>query len=137
MVALYTDGRGRHIPHWIVGGLALLWVLSALFNPQPLIPAAWGPLACGAAGLALGYGFHRLGWLGGGDGKLLGVLALWLGPNEIGLWLLSTAVLGLVLVAVALARRHGDFHVRGIPFAWAMVPPASTLLFARAFAPAA
>ena len=134
MVALYTDARQRLIPHWIVVGLAALWLVGALLADQPLNAAAWGSLACGAAGLALGYGFHRLGWLGGGDGKLLGVLALWLGPYEVGLWLLATAVLGLALVAFTLIHRQGDFAARGIPFAWAMVPPASALLFARAFA---
>ena len=135
MVALYTDARQRLIPHWIVGGLAALWVVGALFAGQPWNAAAWGAIACGAAGFAMGYGFHRLGWLGGGDGKLLGVLALWLGLYDVGLWLLSTAVLGLALAAVAWIHRHGDFAARGIPFAWAMVPPASALLFARAFSP--
>ncbi len=134
MFALFTDGFHRQIPHWLTGGLLLLWVVGALFAGQPFITASWGSLGCGAAGLALGYGFHRAGWLGGGDGKLLGVLALWLGPNDIWLWLLSTAVLGLVLVALALILRGGDFRTRGIPFAWAMVPPASVLLIARAFA---
>ena len=135
MVALYTDARQRVIPHWIVGGLGALWVVGALLADQPLNGAARESLACGAAGFALGYGFHRLGWLGGGDGKLLGVLALWLGLHDVGLWLLSTAVLGLALAAVALIHRRGDFAARGIPFAWAMVPPASALLFARAFSP--
>ena len=83
--------------------------------------------------LAVGYLFFRAGWLGGGDGKLLGVLALWLGPNDVGLWLLATAVLGLLLVVLALIRPGGDFRARGIPFAWAMVPPASALLLSRAF----
>ena len=133
LLALVTDGLHRQIPHWIVGGLVFLWVVGALFAAQPSITAAWGSLGCGAAGLSLGYAFHRAGWLGGGDGKLLGVLALWLGPDDIGLWLMSTAVLGFVLVALALIRRGGDFRARGIPFAWAIVPPASVLLFARAF----
>ena len=132
MVALYTDARQRLIPHWILGGLAALWVVGALFADQALNAAAWGALACGAAGFALGFGLHRLGWIGGGDGKLLGVLALWLGPYDVGLWLLATAVLGLALTVIALMQRHGDFAVRGIPFAWAMVPPASALLFQRA-----
>ena len=136
MVVLYTDGLRRQIPHWTVGGLALLWIVGTISATQPLNAATWGALACGAVGLTLGYLFHHLGWLGGGDGKLLGVLALWLGPGDVGLWLLSTAVLGLLLIVLALIQgSHGDFRVRGIPFAWAMVPPASALLFVRALAP--
>ena len=134
MVALYTDGRQRQIPNWIVGGLALLWAVAVCFAPRPLDMAVLSGLGCGAAGLALGYVFHRFGLLGGGDGKLLGVLALWLGLSDVGLWLLATAALGLLLVVTALISTRGDFRARGIPFAWAMVPPASALLFARAFA---
>ena len=79
-----------------------------------------------------GFGFHALGWLGGGDGKLLATLALWLGPTHLGLWLLGTATIGLALAMTALAFRNGDFRTRGIPFAWAMVPPAAMLLLSRA-----
>ena len=138
LAALCSDGFQRQIPHWLVGGLTLLWIVWIVglsFATQPLNMAAWGGLACGTAGFSFGYGFYRWGWLGGGDGKLLGVLALWLGPNDVGLWLLSTAVLGVVLVVFALVYREGEFRARGIPFAWAMVPPASALLLARAFAP--
>ena len=118
MVALYTDGRQRQIPNWIVGGLALLWAAAVCFAPQPLDMAVLSSLGCGAAGLALGYVFHGFGLLG----------------SDVGLWLLATAALGLLLVVTALISTRGDFRARGIPFAWAMVPPASALLFARAFA---
>ena len=134
LATLYTDGRRREIPHWLVSALALLWLLALPVAPQLLDSALWAALACGAGGLAAGYCFHQFGWLGGGDGKLLGVLALWLGPRDLGYWLVATAFLGLVLVLLALARRNGDFRTRGIPFAWALAPPAATLLLARAMA---
>ena len=134
LIAIYTDGRWREIPNWLVAGLILLWAVAAWFAPEVLGTAPRSGLICGAVGLAAGYGFHALGWLGGGDGKLLAALALWLGPKDIGLWLLATATLGLVLALLALSRPTGDFRSRGIPFAWAIVPPAATLLIARAIA---
>lgn len=135
LAALYTDGSRRQIPPWILVGMMLLWVAAAWFTAEPSPTVIWAAIVCGAVALAVGYLFFRAGWLGGGDGKLLGVLALWLGPKDVGLWLLATAVLGLLLVALALVRPGGDFRTRGIPFAWAMVPPASALLFSRAFVP--
>ncbi|MCY4028181.1 MAG: prepilin peptidase [Acidobacteria bacterium] len=133
-VALYTDARRREIPDWVPVGLLLLWFLAALAGPQALNGTV-AALACGAGAFAGGYAFHRLGWFGGGDGKLLGALALWLGPAEVGIWLLGTAALGLVLCVIALAHPSGSFRTRGIPFAWAMAPPAMVLLVARAVEP--
>ena len=130
--ALYTDARLREIPNWLIVGLALLWVLAIWVSPQVSNASAWAALLCGTGALAAGYLFHRAGWLGGGDGKLMGVLALWVGPWELGWWLLGTAFLGLAMAVLALARPNGDFRVRGIPFAWAIAPPAVVLLVARA-----
>ena len=130
--ALYTDASRREIPHWLIVGLVLLWMLAVPTAPEALNSSAWAALLCGAGALVAGLVFHRLGWLGGGDGKLLGVMALWLGPWDLGLWLIGTAFLGLLMVLLALARPGGDFQVRGIPFAWAIVPPAVALLLARA-----
>ena len=131
---MYEDWRRREIPHWVVAGLVTWWIMAAWVVPSALDAARWTALVCGVGGLAAGYGFHALGWLGGGDGKLLAVLALWLGPKDLGLWLLGTAALGLLLSLLTLSRPTGDFRTRGIPFAWAMVPPAATLLIARAAA---
>ena len=130
--ALYTDTRRREVPNWLVIGLVMLWALAIPLAPQALNASVWASLVCGVGTLTAGYLFHRLGWLGGGDGKLMGVLALWVGPWELGWWLLGTAFLGLVMALLALARPNGDFGARGIPFAWAIAPPGAVLLVARA-----
>ena len=130
--ALYTDAKLREIPNWLIGGLVLLWMLAVSLAPEVSNAPAWVTLLCAFGLLLAGYLFHRLGWFGGGDGKLMGALALWIGPWEFGWWLLGTAFLGLSLVLLALARPNGDFCARGIPFAWAIVPPATVLLVARA-----
>ena len=134
LAAVWTDLTRREIPHWIPAGLALFWLAAVLLEPRALNAAPINGLACGAGGLALGFVLHALGWLGGGDGKLLAVLAMWLGPADWGLALLATAVLGLFLVLAALPQRTGDLRRRGIPCALAIAPPAAALLAVRAVA---
>ena len=134
LFTLYTDGRRREIPHWLVLALALIWLPVAWLAPAALAASPWAALGCGIAGLAVGFALHALGWLGGGDGKLLAVLALWLGPRDLGPWLLAAALLGLLLITPALIGRGAGFRSRGIPFAWALAPPAAALLLARAAA---
>lgn len=132
LAAMWTDWRRREVPDWIVGGLLCLWIVTFVFAPDALGFGAWSALLCGAVALAVGLACHAFGWLGGGDGKLLAVLALWLGPRDLPLALLGMALTGGVLVAAALVVRDGDFRRRGIPFACAMAPPAAALLLARA-----
>lgn len=135
LAAVWTDLARREIPHWIPAGLALFWLAAALLEPRALNAAPISGLACGAGGLALGFALHALGWLGGGDGKLLAVLAMWLGPADWGLALLATGVLGLFLVLAALPQCAGEeLRRRGIPCALAIAPPAAALLAVRAVA---
>lgn len=134
LTAAWTDLARREIPHWIPLGLAALWLTAAWLEPQVLNAAPLTGLACGAGGLTLGFVLHALGWLGGGDGKLLAVLAMWLGPEDLGLALLATGFIGLLLAAAALALPKGALQRRGLPCALAIAPPAAALLAARALA---
>ncbi len=132
--SLWTDWRAREVPNWLTGALAAMWVAAWATMPEALGTAPAAGLVCGAGGLVLGFAFHAAGWLGAGDGKLLAALALWLGPRDLPFALLGTSVLGLLLLVLAWARPEGEFRTRGIPFAWALAPPAATLLLARAVA---
>lgn len=133
-VAVWTDVKRREIPHWLLGGLACLWLGAALFAPAAVGGEPLAGLVCGASALLLGFVLYALGWLGGGDGKLLAVLAMWLGPADVGLALLATSALGLLLTVCTLVYREGDWRQRGVPYGLAISPPAATLLVARAVA---
>ena len=133
-VAVWTDVKRREIPHWALGSLAGLWLCAALFTPAALGGEPLGGLVCGALALLLGFVLYALGWLGGGDGKLLAVLSMWLGPADVGLALLATSALGLLLTVCTLVYRGGDWRRRGVPYGLAISPPAATLLVARAVA---
>ena len=133
LAAVWTDITRREVPHWIIGGLLTAWLVAATLEPEAIDASPIASVACGLAVLLLGFVLHALGWLGGGDGKLLAALALWLGPADIGLALLCTGLVGGLLVLLALARRERWRH-RELPCAVAIVPPAATLLIARAVA---
>lgn len=91
-----------------------------------------GGLLCGAAGLGAGLALYACGLLGGGDGKLLAVLGLWLGAPDYGYALLAGAGLLALLMVLARADARHSFRCRGIPCACALAPPAAVLLAARA-----
>ena len=122
------------MPHWIIGTLVGLWVLTAVMAPEALNGEPTMGVICGAAALVVGFCLHALGWLGGGDGKLLAALAMWLGPADLGLALLATGLFGLLLAAPALFQLSTLFRERGIPYACAIAPPAAAILAVRAIA---
>lgn len=134
LVAVWTDVKHREVPHWIIGTLVSLWALTAIFAPEALNGKPLLGIVCGAAALMVGFLLHTLGWLGGGDGKLLAAMAMWLGPADLGLALLATGLLGLLLALPALLRFSTLFRDRGIPYACAIAPPAATILAVRAIA---
>ena len=133
LVAVWTDLKRREIPHWVVGGIVLSWLAAALLAPEAINAHRIASVACGLAGLLVGFVLHALGWLGGGDGKLLAALALWLGPSDVGLALVCTGVVGAMLTLLALARWN-DWRQRGVPYAVAIAPPAAVLLVFRTIA---
>lgn len=132
VAAMWTDWRRRDVPHVIVLGLAGLWCVAAVAAPAALGGRPVAALICAAATLGVGFLLFLPGWLGGGDGKLAAALALWLGPQDMALALVASAVLLALLMAPAFAGFAPAFRARGIPFACAVVPPCAALLAARA-----
>ena len=131
LAAVWTDIKRREVPHWIIGGLVTAWLAAVILEPEALDASPVASVVCGLLGLVLGFALHAVGWLGGGDGKLMAALALWLGPADIAVALLCTGLVGGLLLVLALARRERWRH-RELPCAVAIVPPAATLLIARA-----
>ena len=128
----WTDWQRREIPHWALLVLVAGWLVVAFAVPQGVGGTVSGALLCGGAGLVAGVALYSFGLLGGGDGKLLAVLGLWLGPPDFGFALLAGAgLLALFLVAARADQGH-SFHARGIPCACALAPPAAVLLASRA-----
>jgi len=134
LVAAFSDITRYTIPNWLTGAIALLFPLVALW-------ASLAPLAIlvhigvGIFALGLGMMFFALGWLGGGDAKLIAAAALWAGPTGVWVFLLAAALAGGALTLALLffrklplpekliaqpwiARLHD--HEAGIPYGAAL-----------------
>jgi prepilin peptidase CpaA len=103
-VAAVIDVRWRRIPNWLtfsalVGGLVLNLMR---FGPPG------GLVALGGAALGLGVlvPFYAIRAIGAGDVKLLAALGALLGPLALVSVVIYGAVVGGIIAAVMLARRH-------------------------------
>lgn len=106
LIAAATDLKSRIIANRLNLAVALLapawWWASGL----ALWPDAALQLALGAIVFALFAAMFALGWMGGGDVKLLGALALWLPVIPLIQMLFVMSVLGGVLTILVVAAHR-------------------------------
>ena len=102
-LAAWFDLRQRRIPNALPAAVAALWLAAAAQGSAESVILG---CATGAALLTVGILVWRLGWLGGGDVKLIAALGLWAGPAHLDALLLGTALAGggLALVSYVAAR---------------------------------
>ncbi len=98
LLAAIWDVFSRKIPNF------LPLIIAALYLLQAVVVGDWSALPwhllCGAGVLVVGIVIFAMGWLGGGDVKLLAALALWAGPDHLTLLLLMTCLAGGALAAI-------------------------------------
>jgi prepilin peptidase CpaA len=104
-VATYT------IPNWVSYGLAALFAVFAALTWQRT-PVLWH-VGLGLAVFFICMVFWKLRWLGGGDVKFVGAIALWMGPADILPFLILLSVLSGVLVVLLLYARLWGEHFQG------------------------
>jgi len=75
-------------------------------------------MGAGAALLLVGIFLFSLGWLGGGDAKILAAAALWLGFDHLVMFLAYTAAFGGALAMAILAYRSMPASALPLP-GWA------------------
>jgi prepilin peptidase CpaA len=101
VVATITDLRSRRIPNWLV--LPFLGIGFAASSWMH----GWHGLAQSLYGAGLGlviYGvLFFMGGMGAGDVKLAAAIGAWIGPNQLFLALVITAMAGGVMVVCNLA----------------------------------
>jgi prepilin peptidase CpaA len=95
-VATFTDLRNRRIPNWLVLPFLVAGiVVSVWFH-------GWHGLGQSFAGIGLGiliYGFlFWLGGMGAGDVKLCAAIGAWIGPSQLFIALILTAMAGGIMV---------------------------------------
>jgi prepilin peptidase CpaA len=105
LVAAVTDIRRREIDNWlnvaIALGAPLFWFATSL----TLADIGW-QLGIALGSLAVFTGMFALGWMGGGDVKLLTALALWIQPY----WF-AQLILVMAIAGGALALAFGAWHI--------------------------
>jgi prepilin peptidase CpaA len=102
--AAASDLLTMRIPNLLTLGLC-----AAFLAVAPLAELGWREIlthmAAGSAMLLAGILLFSLGWLGGGDAKLLAAAALWLGFEALAPFLAYVAVFGGALAIAVLAYR--------------------------------
>ncbi|MDT8279281.1 MAG: prepilin peptidase [Erythrobacter sp.] len=100
VVAAFTDIRRRQIDNWLNGAIALGAPLFWWSSGLSLWPDVAIQLGMALAAFALLAGLFALKAMGGGDVKLLTVLALWVRPELFMQLLVIMAIAGGVLTIV-------------------------------------
>ncbi|PLK25202.1 peptidase [Porphyrobacter sp. TH134] len=103
--AAFTDIRRRQIDNWLNLGIALVAPAFWWASGMSLWPDVAIQLGVALAAFAVFAGIFALGMMGGGDVKLLTVLALWVTPQAFMQLLLVMALAGGVLT-VAMVIWH-------------------------------
>jgi prepilin peptidase CpaA len=111
-VATISDCRHRLIPNWVSLGLVLAFVPYGLLHLESTA-FLLAIMAAGLLFLLASIPFH-VGWLGGGDVKLLAAGALWTGwDGLLDLLILTTLVGGLIALGMLAGRLAARLRARG------------------------
>ena len=104
ILAALKDLTSYIIPNWISLALAGAFALLAAAAGLPL-PIIGVHVAAGLVALLAGMVMFALGWIGGGDAKLLSACCLWFGWPDGREFLLDTALAGGAFALLLLAVR--------------------------------
>ncbi|MGD0732928.1 MAG: prepilin peptidase [Terracidiphilus sp.] len=131
-VATFTDLRNRRIPNWLVLPFLVAGIVVSPWRPDWHINGhgLWYGLGQSFAGLGLAFLIYGLlfwmGGMGAGDVKLSVALGAWIGPYQLFIALVVTAMAGGIMVlcwAIAggffkdLFTGKGDHLKRKMPYA--------------------
>jgi len=103
--AAATDLLTMTIPNRISIALVAAFAIAAVLSSVPLDVLLVQHVLVGLAALAVGIFMFSMGWMGGGDAKLLAAVSLWVGAEHIGPYLLDMSLLGGVLALAVLVYR--------------------------------
>ncbi|MBN8815395.1 MAG: prepilin peptidase [Sphingomonas sp.] len=93
------DARRREIANWKNAAIALMAPVWWVANGYGLVDVAW-QIGIALIVFALFVGAFHFGWMGGGDVKMIGALALWLPLQGVFFMLLVMSVIGGVLTLI-------------------------------------
>ena len=104
LATLWLDVTRYKIPNWLVGSLLLLYPVAVYISPQLV---DWKMSLLGMLAVFLiGYGVFSMRWMAGGDVKLITVLALWVGPQQLIGFVMLFAIIGGVFSLLIIGARR-------------------------------
>ena len=115
--AAFSDLFTMRISNKLVLALVAVFVVLAIYVGLPLDVIGMH-LAVAAGTLAVALAFFSLGWIGGGDGKLIAATALWLGLGQLLPYLIYASLLGGALTLLLLAARRYPLPERLRAIGW-------------------
>ena len=104
ILAAVKDLASFTIPNWISAVLVIAFVPAAWLAGVSLAGIGVA-FALGVGMLAAGVGMFALGWLGGGDAKLMAAASLWVGLKGLPAFIVFTGLGGGALALALLALR--------------------------------
>lgn len=105
LVAAVKDAMTMTIPNWVS-----VAVVAAFFVMTPFVWQGWPVfgehLMIGTGAFVFGFVLFALGWLGGGDAKLLAATSYWWVAPDLALYVFYTTLAGgAMAITILLARR--------------------------------
>jgi len=104
LIAAYNDATTMKIPNWI--SLALI---AGFVVIQPFVFQGWSVLGAhmivGGVFFLAGFAMFALGWLGGGDAKMMASTALWWQWPDVIMYISYTTLVGAALAILLLFGR--------------------------------
>ncbi len=104
-MAAYTDASIMKIPNWISLVVIALFVVMMPFAWDGF-PVLGEHLLVGLTFFAAGFIMFALGWMGGGDAKLLAATALWWTWEDAAIYAVYVGMIGGVLALILLVGRN-------------------------------
>lgn len=105
VIAAMSDIATMTIPNWISGVLVVSFLALGLVFRMPMNEVAQA-MGVGAGFLVAGMALFALGWLGGGDAKLMAATAVWFGWPSVLTFTFSTLIAGGAATLILLAFRR-------------------------------
>lgn len=102
----WSDARTLRIPNWVSLALMMAFLPAAVIAGIGLEAIAWH-LGAGVLVLTIGIVLFALNIFGGGDAKLMAACALWVGWNDLLIFVLAVLLVGGVLSLMVVLLRKG------------------------------
>ncbi len=132
LAMLVTDWRDRLISNRLIISYAILFPVFLIVAPvQPII---WQHCLCALVVFLFTFFCFTRNWLGGGDAKLIPIVALWLGPQSTLPFLLMMVFGGCavaVLVLVVAGKKRGEWRKLKLPYGVAIVIAALIMMWVQ------